>query len=233
VNSGGANLGWPCAEGNLISNSTCVQQMGQSYVPPTFDYRTGSTTVSIPGCYVIGGYMYRGSAMPCLKGTYVFADGCAGVYSLVPTGINSVAEFARQSTIGYQSLGEDASGELYLIALNSGGRVFRLEPDGLIPGTPDCDNNGYYNLCELRLGLSLDTNNNSIPDGCEGLCTDIDFNNNGVYPEDADVIDFLNVLAGAPCDFPACDTIDFNRNAVFPEDQDVIDFFTVLAGGTC
>lgn len=62
-------------------------------------------------------------------------------------------------------------------------------------------------------------------------CDGIDFNNNGVFPEDQDVLDFLSVLAGADC--PQCNDIDFNNNAVFPEDQDVVDFFTVLAGGTC
>ena len=59
----------------------------------------------------------------------------------------------------------------------------------------------------------------------------IDFNNNGVFPEDQDVIDFFNVLAGAECE--TCRSIDINGNGVFPEDQDVIDFFTVLAGGPC
>ena len=59
----------------------------------------------------------------------------------------------------------------------------------------------------------------------------IDFNNNTVFPEDQDVIDFFNVLAGAECD--TCRTIDVNGNGVFPEDQDVIDFFTILAGGPC
>ncbi|HLP85330.1 MAG TPA: hypothetical protein VK157_13355 [Phycisphaerales bacterium] len=62
-------------------------------------------------------------------------------------------------------------------------------------------------------------------------CDDIDFNNNDVFPEDQDVIDFFNVLAGADC--PQCNDIDFNNNGVFPEDQDVIDFFNVLAGGNC
>jgi hypothetical protein len=62
-------------------------------------------------------------------------------------------------------------------------------------------------------------------------CDTIDFNNNGVFPEDQDVIDFFNVLAGVDC--PTCSDIDFNNNQVFPEDQDVIDFFTVLAGGNC
>jgi hypothetical protein len=68
-------------------------------------------------------------------------------------------------------------------------------------------------------------------------CDDIDFNNNSVFPEDQDVIDFFDVLAGgtpATCDPVAgCNDIDFNNNQVFPEDQDVIDFFNVLAGGTC
>jgi hypothetical protein len=65
--------------------------------------------------------------------------------------------------------------------------------------------------------------------GC--ACDSIDFNRNGVFPEDQDVIDFFNVLAGAACG--TCSDIDFNNNSVFPEDQDVIDFFNVLAGGTC
>jgi hypothetical protein len=62
-------------------------------------------------------------------------------------------------------------------------------------------------------------------------CDDIDFNNDEVFPDDQDVVDFFNVLAGADC--PQCNDIDFNNNDVFPEDQDVIDFFNVLAGGQC
>ncbi len=34
---------------------------------------------------------------------------------------------------------------------------------------------------------------------CAAVCNSIDFNNNGVFPEDADVIDFFNVLAGGSC----------------------------------
>ncbi|MFN7614405.1 MAG: hypothetical protein ACK5P8_04330, partial [Phycisphaerae bacterium] len=66
--------------------------------------------------------------------------------------------------------------------------------------------------------------------GCQG-CDEIDFNNNDVFPEDQDVVDFFNVLAGGEC--AGCNDIDFNNNDVFPEDQDVIDFFNVLAGGAC
>jgi hypothetical protein len=76
----------------------------------------------------------------------------------------------------------------------------------------------------VTVGLPGDPN-------CGSACDDIDFNNNDVFPEDQDVIDFFNVLAGADC--RECNDIDFNNNDVFPEDQDVIDFFTVLAGGEC
>jgi hypothetical protein len=62
-------------------------------------------------------------------------------------------------------------------------------------------------------------------------CDDIDFNNNGVFPEDQDVVDFFNVLAGASC--AACNDLDFNNNGAFPEDQDVVDFLHVLGGGEC
>jgi hypothetical protein len=68
-------------------------------------------------------------------------------------------------------------------------------------------------------------------------CDTVDFNNNGVFPEDQDVVDFFDVLAGgnpATCDAAlGCQDVDFNNNGVFPEDQDVIDFFNVLAGGAC
>lgn len=236
VNSGGANLGWPCAEGNAIANPSCISAMGPAYIGPIFDYRNGTGTLSTitNGCYIVGGYVYRGSEMPCLQGHYLFADGCAGWYSGLSTAPGIIDEFRRQGTDRFQSVGEDAAGELYLISLNQGGTIWKVEPNGLAPGTPDCDNNGFSNACELRLGITLDTNNNTIPDGCEGLCTDIDFNNNGVYPEDQDLIDYFRELGGAgDCPFPACDTIDFNRDQVFPDDRDLIDFLTVLAGGTC
>ncbi len=62
-------------------------------------------------------------------------------------------------------------------------------------------------------------------------CDTIDFNNDGVFPDDQDVVDLFAVLSGSVCS--ACNDIDFNNNGVFPEDQDVIDFFVVLAGGAC
>jgi hypothetical protein len=62
-------------------------------------------------------------------------------------------------------------------------------------------------------------------------CDSIDFNNDGIFPDDRDVVDFFAVLAGSSC--PACNSIDFNNDGIFPDDRDVTNFFSVLAGGPC
>jgi Immunoglobulin domain len=40
---------------------------------------------------------------------------------------------------------------------------------------------------------------NIDPAICTSRCDDVDFNNNGVFPEDADILDFFTVLAGGSC----------------------------------
>ena len=65
------------------------------------------------------------------------------------------------------------------------------------------------------------------------VCDSIDFNGNGVFPEDQDVTDYLEVVAGGACSTGTCGDIDFNNNGVFPEDQDLVDLLNVLAGGEC
>ena len=96
-------------------------------------------------------------------------------------------------------------------------------------GQPDVGNTGNFaETGSFRAILTL---------GTPPACDSIDFNNNGVFPEDQDIADFFDVLAGgdpATCNaVVGCNDIDFNNNGVFPEDQDVIEFFDVLAGGEC
>jgi hypothetical protein len=69
-------------------------------------------------------------------------------------------------------------------------------------------------------------------------CSDVDFNNDGVFPDLADVIDFFAVFSGGSCPTdppagPGCDCTDFNNDAVFPDLADVVDFLVVYAGGAC
>jgi hypothetical protein len=67
-------------------------------------------------------------------------------------------------------------------------------------------------------------------------CDQIDFNRDGLFPDDSDLVDFLSVLAGGSCSTdptPGCADIDFNNDGLFPDDADLVDFLTVLAGGPC
>jgi hypothetical protein len=64
-------------------------------------------------------------------------------------------------------------------------------------------------------------------------CGSIDFNQDGLFPDDSDLVDFLSILAGGACGTPSCDTIDFNRDGLFPDEADIVDFLRVLAGGNC
>ena len=96
--------------------------------------------------------------------------------------------------------------------------------------------NGTYMLTVTPVDASLFCGPEStfpVPVTVERFCDSIDFNNNFVFPEDQDIIDFLTVFAGGVCSTAVCNDIDFNNNDIFPEDQDVIDFFNVLAGSTC
>jgi hypothetical protein len=66
-----------------------------------------------------------------------------------------------------------------------------------------------------------------------GNC-DIDFNNDGLFPDTLDVDDMLSVFAGGPCsNDPFCDDIDINNDGLFPDTQDIDYFLSVFSGGPC
>ena len=75
-----------------------------------------------------GGYVYRGSAIPALRGVYLFADYCAGeLRTLVATGGRVTQERilpVRSPQI--TSFGQDTDGELYV--LSDQGAVSRVDP---------------------------------------------------------------------------------------------------------
>jgi hypothetical protein len=62
-------------------------------------------------------------------------------------------------------------------------------------------------------------------------CDSVDFNNDGMFPDDADLVEFLAVLAGQSCE--ACNDIDFDNDGLFPNDEDLLAFLRALAGEAC
>ena len=120
----GLNYGWNIMEGTLCTpgiNPNC-QKTGLTL--PVLDYDHSSGT-----CSVTGGYVYRGSAIPELQGTYFYSDYCAGwVKSFVYRNgtISDHKDWKSLSPGGnITSFGEDGQGELYI--LTSQGGVYRIE----------------------------------------------------------------------------------------------------------
>jgi len=140
---GGENYGWRCREGFACASngaSGCPSTTGctcpteqPTLTSPVHDYSHAGN----PGvCTVIGGYVYRGSALPQLHGRYFFADYCSGdIWSFrlidgVKQGFRSFKPDFSPSLDGFninsiQSFGEDANGELYIVTSSA---IFKIVP---------------------------------------------------------------------------------------------------------
>ncbi|MFO0830577.1 MAG: M12 family metallo-peptidase [Phycisphaerales bacterium] len=64
-------------------------------------------------------------------------------------------------------------------------------------------------------------------------CDPIDFNGDGLYPDTADIDDFLSVFSGGPCSTGTCADIDFNNDGLFPDTTDIDSLLSVFSGGPC
>ena len=77
------------------------------------------------GYSVTGGYVYRGAAIPSLRGFYVFADFSGRVWAKRGPGANRFAlPGANGRLTQISSFGQDALGELYVVSL--GGSVYKI-----------------------------------------------------------------------------------------------------------
>jgi glucose/arabinose dehydrogenase len=161
---GGLNFGWDCMEGtdcSSLSPSSCFTTGCTCNSPlltlPIHDYNQQGTSRQA----VTGGHVYRGCAIPDLRGTYFFADyASAEIWSLRYDGVNPptvtdrTAELAPPSGQGainwISSFGEDGNGEIYICDL-FGGEVFKIVPDGAVdaPTPHDYDNDGSVALYDL------------------------------------------------------------------------------------
>ena len=80
------------------------------------------------GYSVTGGYVYRGSAIPALRGCYLFADfGSGHVWAKKgPGGARRTVAGLDGQVSQISSFGQDARGELYVVSL--AGKVYRITP---------------------------------------------------------------------------------------------------------
>ncbi|MFC8657706.1 PQQ-dependent sugar dehydrogenase [Streptomyces parvus] len=117
---GGENYGWASMEGTHPFRGGTEPA---NHVPPVYEYdRTGL------GCSVTGGFVYRGDALPDLRGSYVFSDYCDGTLRTLQLENGEVTGVGDLGVSGGEviSFVEGGDGELYV--LGSSGVVSRVDP---------------------------------------------------------------------------------------------------------
>ncbi|HVN86553.1 MAG TPA: PQQ-dependent sugar dehydrogenase [Candidatus Binatia bacterium] len=136
TSTGGENYGWNTMEGKHCFNpSSGCNTTGLT--PPILEYSHGTNDSN--GCAVIGGYVYRGCAMPNLHGRYFYGDLCKAFvrsFSVVGGVAAAMQDDTSQLAMGaisMTSFGEDARGELYVVSSDS---VFKIVPGPAPPPGP-------------------------------------------------------------------------------------------------
>ena len=117
ASAAGANFGWNVREGTRSFKGTTTDVL----IDPTYEW------TNVGGSSAIGGFVYRGRAIDRLQGKYVFADfGQRGLFVLDPaSGDVAHLDLPVEAVV---SFGQDRSGELYVLSLDSG--VLALRPRG-------------------------------------------------------------------------------------------------------
>ncbi len=121
----GENHGWRQMEGMICTPGIRKDCDPRGMTPPILDYpRSTGTTV-------IGGYVYRGMAIPALVGHYVYGDfGNGKIWALRYDG-TAVRERRLLLATGrnISAFGEDEAGELYVVDYD--GEILKIVPTDL------------------------------------------------------------------------------------------------------
>jgi uncharacterized repeat protein (TIGR03806 family) len=117
----GRNYGWPIREGAHCHGTSSPTCRTSGLTDPDLEYYHES------GCAVIGGPVYRGSAIPVLDGAVVFGDFCsARIWAGLPDGQGGYARAELMTApAGILGFGQDAGGEV-IVLLYTG--AFRIVP---------------------------------------------------------------------------------------------------------
>ena len=120
----GANLGWSGYEGTLVYDRAAAAKLDKDRLVWPVERVHARRRQS-----VTGGYVYRGSAIPGLRGWYIFGDYASGRVWALDGRTRDRASGCRGSTARLgrlASFGEDAAGELYVVSL--AGAVYKIVP---------------------------------------------------------------------------------------------------------
>lgn len=151
--TGGRNYGWSVQEGSSCFNDAPDEPPGprpsftapldacdpSGITPPVADYNR------LWGCSLTGGYVYRGQAIPSLRGAYLYADYCTGnIGSLRVEGgalleqLDITTDLNPDGLISFSSFGTDNAGEIYVLShsgeafpafAGNAGVLYRVDPE--------------------------------------------------------------------------------------------------------
>jgi uncharacterized repeat protein (TIGR03806 family) len=124
----GGNYGWNTCEGfHRRGNTTTLCNIGGLIDPIAEHPRSEAASIT-------GGYVYHGTAMPSLAGTYIYGDFVTGnVWALTFNASNKATpKLILTGVSGLSSFAQGSDGELYTIQL-SNGVISKLVPGGPPP----------------------------------------------------------------------------------------------------
>lgn len=112
------NFGWPAFEGTKRYR----EEVGvDGATRPAFEYGHEF------GCAVAGGFVYRGDAIPALRGAFLYSDLCSGaIHALDRGGERWTSSVLLETELAIVSFGEDEAGELYVVDHVPDGSVWRI-----------------------------------------------------------------------------------------------------------
>lgn len=143
IATSGSNLGWPALEGK-----TCVtinESMTRNYGVDTKGYACSDFEDAVEpivtyeltkeACAVIGGVVYRGTAVPWMVGRYLFGDFCSGQVWTLDGDADAGWRMVQIADLGrpISSFGTDSAGEVHVLTF--GGPILRLvqAESGFVP----------------------------------------------------------------------------------------------------
>ncbi|MCA9616523.1 MAG: PQQ-dependent sugar dehydrogenase [Myxococcales bacterium] len=127
----GRNLGWAAYEGLTVYREELVSEVADHYEPiVVYDHSDSSAPVG--GASITGGYVYRGDAIPGLRGWYLYGDFASPHVGAVRFCDGEVLSHVRAPGLsgrgsGLASFGEDANGEVFVVYIGEG-KVYRIVP---------------------------------------------------------------------------------------------------------
>ncbi|PSR11146.1 MAG: hypothetical protein C7N36_18045, partial [Bacteroidetes bacterium] len=127
--STGINFGWPAKEGNL--GTYPANYLGTRKDPVTDFLRSEANAI-------IGGYVYRGTALPDLVGKYIcggYAQQRIFAVSYTEDGSGHITNISREEIAAFTpgsliTFGQDHAGEIYLCRQGSNTKIYKLQAIG-------------------------------------------------------------------------------------------------------